>query len=103
MKTLNEHEKYVVEKAFSRLTKNSVDKQLVHEPVNLKADYFIDAESKFTTCILKNGRNLSVGTTKRCTYEGHRSKADENDPERGKDIALTRAFKNYAVGNIVRI
>jgi len=36
MKTLNEHEKYVVEKAFSRLTKNSVDKQLVHEPVNLK-------------------------------------------------------------------
>ena len=105
MKTLTEHEKYVINKAFDRLLKNrKVSSQAFKKPKPaLETDYVVDKDHKFTVCILKNGKSLTVGSSKRCTYNGRRSKGDEFSLGIGKDIALTRAFKNYAVGNTVKI
>ncbi|TRZ79798.1 hypothetical protein D4R86_05410 [bacterium] len=106
MKTLNENESKVVNKAFKRAIKDEdfAGRCLkMPNPDRLKVDYVIDLENKFTTCLLKEGKNISIGTAKRCTYRGNRSSEDMFDVKVGEDIALSRAVKNYIIGTTIKL
>jgi len=108
MKKMNEHEKEIAKTAYERTMKkhnSSVIKKTItlSDIEKLKVDYVVDMQGKFTTCILKNGKHLSAGSAKRCTYRGKHMTKDEWNPVRGKDISLSRAVRNYVTGSVIDV